>query len=263
MNRHLWTDGWITARAAVSWPCPRCTGGELEFVDDSITCKHTIDSLRRSHQEDYCPVDAVYVFTAWLKCKAPNCRQEVGLVGTGTEEEHESWDEEGNAERSWRTTLKPLYCWPMPDIFKLPESAPTEVKTELRAAFRLFLSDQAAAAGRVRVSLERLLDHYRIPKRLKGGDGNFYDLNLHKRIEKFSEKESSVGEKLIALKWLGNTASHQGDVSRDDLLDGFEILEYLLAQLFEKERAVHVAKLARRLTRKHKRHPARKRTVKK
>ncbi len=61
---------------------------------------------------------------------------------------------------------------------------------------------------------------------------------------------SETGEKLIALKWLGNTASHQGHVSRDDVLNGFEILEYLLAELFD-QRAVRIKELAKQLIKKH------------
>jgi hypothetical protein len=138
----------------------------------------------------------------------------------------------------------------MPDIFELPEKCPKEVKAELRASFRLFWSDQAASAGRVRVSLERLMDHYKIPKRIKGKDGKYQLSKLHRRIEQFSNSRSATGEKLMALKWLGNTASHQGDVSRKDLLDGFEILEYLLAELFD-QRTARVTELARQLTLRH------------
>ena len=94
------------------------------------------------------------------------------------------------------------------------------------------------------------MDHYHVPKRRKGNNGKYHSLTLHDRIETFSKTQSAEGEKLMALKWLGNTGSHQGDVSRDNLLNGFEILEFLLAELFE-QRAVRVAELARELTKKH------------
>jgi len=62
--------------------------------------------------------------------------------------------------------------------------------------------------------------------------------------------EPAVGAQLMALKWLGNTASHEGSVSRDDLLDAFEILEHSLSELIE-QRSARVAELARQLTKKH------------
>ena len=94
------------------------------------------------------------------------------------------------------------------------------------------------------------MDHYVVPKRRKGQNGKYYSLKFHDRIDTFSRKNSGAGDKLMALKWLGNTASHQGDVTRDDILNGFEILEYLLAELFE-QRAVRVEELTRQLTKKH------------
>ena len=54
----------------------------------------------------------------------------------------------------------------------------------------------------------------------------------------------------MALKWFGNTASHEGNVSREDLLDAFEILEFLVAQLFD-QKDPRIAELARQLDLKH------------
>ena len=138
----------------------------------------------------------------------------------------------------------------MPDMFELLEKCPLEVKAELCAAFRLFWSDQAASAGRVRVSLERLMDHYGILKRRKNRKGKYYDLTLNDRIKEFSKAEPTAEERIMALKWLGNTGSHKRDVSPDDLLDGFEVLEYFIAEFLDK-RSARVAKLARRLISKH------------
>jgi hypothetical protein len=54
----------------------------------------------------------------------------------------------------------------------------------------------------------------------------------------------------LAVKWLGNTGSHTGSVSKDDILDAFEILEFLLAHLFV-QREDRAEALARNLTKKH------------
>jgi hypothetical protein len=64
------------------------------------------------------------------------------------------------------------------------------------------------------------------------------------------DDQTTLGSQLMALKWLGNTASHEGGVSRDDLLDAFEILEHNLRELIE-HRSARVAELARKLTKKH------------
>lgn len=232
------------------WPCPHCKQGVLALVPDSLIKNETKESEEACAYMGWDPDWISYAFNAWLKCSHPSCGQQVVVAGKGSVEQTQSCDEEGNTEEVRNDSFQPLFCWPMPDIFVLPEKCPKEVKAELSAAFRLYWSDQAASAGRVRVSLERLMDQYHIPKRRKGQDKKYYIINLHGRIETFSKARSGAGEKLMALKWLGNTASHQGSVSRDDIWDAFEILEYLLAELFER-RSIRIEELTRQLTKKH------------
>jgi len=249
MNRQIWIQS-LSKRSAPMWPCPHCKQGVLALVPDSLLRKETKESKAGRLYDEWEPDWVSYGFNAWLKCSHLSCGQEVIVAGKGSIEQTFSCDEEGNMEENREERFQPLFCWPMPDIFALPEKCPKEVKAELCAAFRLFWSDQAASAGRIRVSLERLMDHYNVPKSRKGKDGKYFTLKLHARIETFTKKRFGAGEKLMALKWLGNTASHQGAVSRDDILNGFEILDYLLAELFE-QRSVRIEELARQLTKKH------------
>jgi hypothetical protein len=260
MKRSLWIQP-LTERSSPAWPCPACSNGTLALVPNSLVHKQTLES-KKLYEVLGEPESITATFSAWLKCSHGNCGEEVVVVGNGKmvivekgiDDLLDEYIDEGTGDREpspkYGSIYQPLFCCPMPDMFELSERCPAEVKSELRAGFRLFWSDQAASAGRVRVSLERLMDHYRIPRRCRGTNGKYFDLKLHTRIEIFSKRQSSAGEKLMALKWLGNTGSHQGDVSRNDLLDGFEILEYLLAELFEK-RTVHVVGLARQLMKKH------------
>jgi len=55
---------------------------------------------------------------------------------------------------------------------------------------------------------------------------------------------------LMAIKWLGNTGSHDSAVTFKDLLDAYEIMEPTLDGILG-SRAKRVAKLAKQLTRKH------------
>jgi hypothetical protein len=73
---------------------------------------------------------------------------------------------------------------------------------------------------------------------------------LHAAIESFAKNNPVLGAQLMALKWLGNTGSHDSSVSRADLLDAFEILEHVLAEILER-RSERVAELAKQLTDKH------------
>jgi hypothetical protein len=209
-----------------------------------------VDSVRTNNDEGWDPSWNSYTFAAWLKCNSASCGQDVALIGSSTEERQDYLDEDEEPTQEWRRILRPVFCWPMSDIFPIPESCPKDIRAELRAAFQLFYSDQAAAAGRVRILLERLMNYYRVPRRKKDTNGKYHNFNLHARIDNFSIKKSFAGQKLMALKWLGNSASHQGEISRDDLLNGFEVLEYLLAELFGQQ-STRIAKLAQELTKKH------------
>jgi hypothetical protein len=222
----------------------------LVLVPGSFTDRETAKSqcLRKVAGED--TLD--YTFMAWLKCSQPDCGEEVAITGKGSLEPHftgepEAWEDEDDY---CTESITPLFCWPMPDMFQLPQKCPTEVKEELRAGFRLFWSDQAASAGRIRISLERLMDHFNVRKTYADCKGKVRRLDLHGRIKEFPRADAVPRKLLMALKWLGNTAVHQGSVSLNDLLDAFEILEYLLAKLFD-EPSDRISELARGLLKKH------------
>jgi hypothetical protein len=54
---------------------------------------------------------------------------------------------------------------------------------------------------------------------------------------------------MFAVKWVGNEGSHPGTLSRDDLLDAFEIVEDMLQEMFaphEKDRVLELAKAIHR-----------------
>ena len=159
-------------------------------------------------------------------------------------------DQDENGAIGWADYFSPKACYPMPDIFDFPAKCPDDVKDELRAAFAIFWSNRPACAGRVRVALECLMNHLGVPKRKKTKSGKYYDLSLHARIDTFAAHQPTIGTQLIALKWLGNAGSHNGDVNQNDLLDAFEIMEHALGEIIDK-RSAKVAELAKKLIKRH------------
>lgn len=246
MNRYIWCST-LSKLSAPSWPCPECTRGTLNLVPKSLTFKETISSQRAHGAEGWDPELISYTFTAWLKCSHIVCGQEVVVSGVGGVE---AWYDNEEGTTGWSDYFAPRWCSPMPDLFQFPAKCPVDVKKQLRASFRLFWSDHAAAASKVRIALECLLNHLGVPKRKKDKNGKFADLSLHKRVEILQQGESDIGSQLMALKWLGNTGSHEAQVSRDDLLDAFEILEHALSELIDR-RSEKVIELAKMLTKKH------------
>lgn len=245
MNRSLWTQT-LSETSCPAWPCPVCRKGTVALLQKSLIYKETIESERAHKREEWDPDWIRYTFTAWGECRHPSCKQEFAIAGTGGVAP--DYGEDGNYE--WQDYFSPMTCHPMPDMFDFPAKSPDEVKEELRAAFAIFWLHQAACAGRIRVALECLMNHLGVPKRKKDKNGKYSDLSLHARIDAFAKHEPTIGPHLMALKWLGNAGSHNREVSQNDLLDAFEIMEHALGEIIDR-RSAKVAALAKKLTKKH------------
>ena len=211
MNRVLWEAPFINEKRCPPWPCPIYRKGFVGLVASSLTWKETNDSKRARHADDWWPDWVEYVFTAWGECST--CKQPFAISGTGGIEI--VIGEDGTAEDKEKFFV-PKMCNPMPEIFEIPTECPKEVCDELGATFKLFWSNSAACGAQLRVALERLMDALSIPKRKKVG-AKYSDLSLHARIALFGKNEPILGAQLLALKWLGNSGSHDSKMSRSDL----------------------------------------------
>jgi hypothetical protein len=211
--------------------------------------EETVASKRAQRTEEWGPELIDLVFTAWAECKHPTCKQRFALSGIGGLDQAFVDDGEGG-KFEWEKYYVPTTCNPMPHIIEIPAQCPKDVREEIQASFSLFWANPPASAGRMRVALECLMTHLGVPKRRKSQNGRFHDLNLHGRIDFFTQKNRTAGAQLMALKWLGNAGSHDSNVSRRDLLDAFEILEHALDEVLN-ERSAKVAALAKKLTKKH------------
>lgn len=211
----------------------------------SLTHHETVESLLRQPDEGWDPDVAEYAFSCWLRCAAPKCGGFVAVVGRGFEDA--GWDDRNGT--TWEPCFRPECAWPMPPVFTLPATCPESVAAEVRSSFSLCWSDQPAAASRLRVSLEHLLDEIGIQRKRRASTG-YEALSLHKRLEVLSGTQPKVAANLMAIKWLGNTGSHESSVALEDLLKGYEIMEHALDTLLG-QRAKRVAAFAKDLTRRH------------
>ena len=207
----------------------------------------TVASIRMRQSEDWEPEWIEYIFTAWGKCSNSSCEQVFAVSGTGSIAPF--YNEEHGTE--WSDSFDAKNCIPMPHIIRLPSKCPAEVKAPLVSAFSMFWGNPEACAGRIRVSLECLMNHLGIPKKIITKKGKSADITLHGRLDKFALIDTKNGPPLIALKWLGNAGSHESSsVSHSDLLDAFEIMEHALSEIID-ERSIRVSALAKKLTNKH------------
>jgi hypothetical protein len=130
---------------------------------------------------------------------------------------------------------------PGPRIIQIPSETPDTVGKEIAKAFELFWLDPGGCANRLRVSVERLLDHFKVKKLdiQKGKKQRTYSLN--DRIGMFKKEE----DLLHALRVIGNLGSH-GTATRRALLDAFDIYHDVLQALLSTRR-VSIAALAKKV----------------
>jgi hypothetical protein len=103
-----------------------------------------------------------------------------------------------------------------------PIDAPEAAKRSLESACTLFWVDLGSCANKLRISVERTLDELGIPEAR----------NLNERIKAFEIIDPEHGQSFHALRQLGNVGSHQGDNTRETVLDAFEVYEDALRNLF-------------------------------
>ena len=242
MKRELWI-GTLSKYGCPPWPCPHCKKGTVQLDRTSLAFHETVLSKQGRQHDEFAHDWIDYRFTAWADCAS--CKGRVAIAGIGGPEQvpvsEDDWD--------WQDRFAPQIWTPMPEMIDIPEKCPKEVRNALNDAFALHAFQRAACASRLRVALEALMDHEGIPRKRKNAKGKFDQMTLHARLMKFAMSSTEAGEHLMALKWLGNAGSHEGEVTLDDLLNAFEIFEHALAEIIGK-RKQRVAKLAKGLTKK-------------
>jgi len=121
---------------------------------------------------------------------------------------------------------------PSPPIILLPKEAPSEVTKRIKTAFGLFWFEIGASANSLRMSVEFLLDHLKVPRTtISKNTGKPIDLDLNGRIQYYEKSSPAHAETFHALRVIGNLGSHGTPLTREALLDAFEIYEDALSDI--------------------------------
>jgi hypothetical protein len=118
-------------------------------------------------------------------------------------------------------------------LFAIPADCPSSVASALKNSFKQFFANPASAAGQLRLALEQLLTELGVKRFSKTKKGKRVSISLHDRIDLLGKGYPSVHDHLRAAKWLGNAGSHSGGkVSKEDVLDAYELTEFSLNELY-------------------------------
>jgi hypothetical protein len=236
VNRNLNTQP-ITERDAPAWVCPTCSAGMLRLDASTMKFAMTSHSARASGEQWFDADDVEYRFSALLKCDNTACKEVASVAGTG---ELESIPDKLMESLEYEPRLFPTYFNPSPSLIAIPPHSPDEVREQLHAAFVSSWGESAAAANRIRVAAELLLDALRVPKTVVAQNKR-QRLSLHNRIHQLPHRHTAVKNSLLAIKWLGNHGAHAAEMSQDAVYDALDIFESLLTDLYSE----HPRRIAR------------------
>lgn len=225
-QRELWFGEFARSRAP-HYRCTRCNVGRLVAASESLTIIETEYSKKARDDDGWEPDWEVERFSLRFTCTNSACGEHSFAIGETTlEETHD-------AEFGWvlESVLRPRGFFPAPPLIEIPSDTPADVREQIERSFELFWSDFNSCANRLRVSIEFLLDMLKVSRTGTNKKGDTISLDLNGRIALFAKIEPDHADTLTALRMIGNLGSHGDDVSRDALLDAYEIYEEALADL--------------------------------
>ena len=231
-------------KGLTKWNCPTCGKGLLKVKPGTFHYEETRNSKRARSSGDWEPDWIEYLYSCLLECNNSTCREFVSSSGVGSTYQY-MYDEKGMPYLDYRDHFSPKYFSPHLKIFDYHQNIPDEVTDELEKSFSLFFCDPPSSANHIRIALEDLLTYMEIDK-CDDKNGEPIYLSLHSRIKLLPKKYHDIQDIFMAVKWLGNAGSHSGTVSADDVLDAYELMQKLLAEVFNDE-GEKIKKLANKI----------------
>lgn len=221
-------------------PCPYCNQNDLVLDRQTITyktvsfidapkiakqeMKDNIGFVENTYKENKflgilagLAVSAAVVlerhakFICFFTCE--NCSKNVSSTGTMKLEKNESLDS---------SCIKVEYFSPPIPLFHLSNNIPENIREEILQAFNHLHSDITSSGTKLRRIVEKMCL-----------DLGFKEKNLHASISSLSKIYPKEGALLHSLKLLCNDAVHSDNLEIYDLLNAFEIIDFVL-NLYER-----------------------------
>jgi hypothetical protein len=205
-NRSTWERQHFSDYKPFGWQCGKCGIGQLRADVNEKMLKNRESKTFACHlrcTESQC--DCVY-YAIGHRGKYDKQGKEISIYFEGIN--FERW--------FFPTCFEPTLL-----LFSCSPTTPPQVVDGLEQAFRLYWINPAAGANIIRTVLERIMDDQSIPSDI-----------LHNRLELFKQNNPVNGDRLLAVKWIGNSGSHNNDLQRGDMLDGFGLLAKVLSELY-------------------------------
>lgn len=212
----------FTEKKFPKWKCPHCQSGFISLKENSLQYSETKESVDSKTHDAWEPDWIDYRFIATFVC--PACKHETYCCGKAKHYFYQPTDY-GEGELSDEIVFTPTHFEPVIHLIPIPEKCPEYIKKALIGSFTVAWANISAGCNRLRVSIERLTEE--INPKLSG--------TLHEKLKKLSETNSKLSSLLMAIKWLGNDASHDENLRECDLAFGYKVMKNVLYEIFENE----------------------------
>lgn len=213
-----------------AWRCPACLVGLLTLDKKSLVTQETAGSRKDRSHDEWEPDWIRSVFACIFQCNNGNCTETVACSGSGSVQWYEYYDEEDGSAGERYT---PHYFHPPLVLMDIPAKCPKNVADYLYESFALSFADPSAALNCARTAVEALMTALDIPH-FTIANGKKHRMSLHRRIEQLPADYQELKNLLLAVKWLGNAGSHDGEKpTTAHVISTYDLLEHVLSEIFE------------------------------
>ena len=146
---------------------------------------------------------------------------------------------EGQWQGQYADFLRLRTSIPALTLMTPPAGTPTEVVEAIESASKVLWTDPNSAANRLRFAIKSLLTalgqrRYTRSKPNNGAPATRRRLTTHARIAEYRKDHTEAGDALLAVKWIGNSGSHDSQLTVSNVLDGADMLAYALRLIYDK-----------------------------
>lgn len=223
--------------------CSVCERGHIHRPEKILKLE-TGESIRAKNYDDWEPDWITHSWSGIGVCSNKECAQTFSLGGKTRMAFTSNWD-----ELTTKYTIKIIS--PSPMLFQVPSIYPDDAKEKLVNSFGLFFYNPSASANALRASIESFLDELKIRKTVIKNHKRL-QLSLGRRVKDYlsTSKYHSISSYVEAIKWIGNSGSHDSSLTAKNVLQAYDFLEIILEDLSLKSKTQKARKSVNEINRR-------------
>lgn len=217
------------------WPrpiCPTCDAGHIGFESPERLESVASEAARNDPDSEW---DLYWIRGTFLlrgRCENPRCKQVAQIAGTYRVGYAVASAPPNPQTGQWVHFYRVESIYPAPAIMRVPANTPDDVVRGLTRASRVLFADPGLAATALRSTVELFMTHQGQPATTSKGAFRTLDDRIT-AWKKGDVDRARTGDLLLAVKWLGNSGTHEDSGLRhEDVLRVASILDEALHRTY-------------------------------